>query len=319
MAARRRDRVPEFRRGEGIADARAHLLHQRSARAGGHRPRRASRHWASGPLGYTDEVPAPLVSVPNASMPQRWPVAQPNAPPSSPVSSQPLPPPQAGAPQSYPSYPQQPYPQQSYPQQAYRPPSTTPVGSRCRSTRPAWRRPKTTRIWVSPVVRRHPDHGGPAALYTPAPPLGPPRDPLVTGAAGPVEVKPAATLACPIVSEARSMGSPPRRSVPANRFRQPVVEDQTNLRLFLPRHERQSERAYFRARLRQRARHRRGSRWPTATEFGGHRPGTARRRSRAFCTTCRLGGVRGCSPPCWRPAPTSITTDYIHVDLMRAL
>src|ERR1700731_448924 len=85
-------------------------------------PLRVSALGDSGPLGYSDEAPVPPGAIPNGSMPQRWPVTQPSAAPSSSVSSQQLPPLQAGAPQSYPAYPQRPYPQQAYP-----PPSATPV------------------------------------------------------------------------------------------------------------------------------------------------------------------------------------------------
>ena len=52
MAARRRDRVPEFRRGEGIADARAHLLHQR--------PGRVRRRLSAARLGVGRKRPARL-------------------------------------------------------------------------------------------------------------------------------------------------------------------------------------------------------------------------------------------------------------------
>src|ERR1700733_11052942 len=92
-------------------------------------PLRVSALGDNGPLGYTDEAPVPPGAIPNASLPQHWPVTQQSVAPSSGVSSQQLPPLQAGAPQSYPSqpYPQQPYPQQSY-QRSYPPPSATPVG-----------------------------------------------------------------------------------------------------------------------------------------------------------------------------------------------
>src|ERR1700691_447159 len=75
-------------------------------------PLRVSALGESGPLSYTDEAPVPPGAIPNASMPQHWPGPPAGAAPSSGVSSQQLPPLQAGAPQSYPS---QPYPQQSYP------------------------------------------------------------------------------------------------------------------------------------------------------------------------------------------------------------
>ena len=83
--------------------------------------------------------------------------------------------------------------------------------------------------------------------------------------------------------------------------------DQTNLRLFVPRHERRSERAYFRARFRQCARHRRIHARRRPQGHACNTAGTARRRSKAFCTTCRPRPAMS-SPRCWRPAPTSITT-----------
>ena len=83
--------------------------------------------------------------------------------------------------------------------------------------------------------------------------------------------------------------------------------DQADLRLFLPRHERQSACAHFRARLRQCARHRRvhAGRRPHASP--SRTAGAACRRSRAFCATCRPRPASN-SPPCWRRAPTSFTT-----------
>jgi Extensin-like protein C-terminus len=198
-------------------------------------PLRVSALGESGPLGYTDEAPVPPGSVPNASLPQHWPVTQPSAAPSSGVSSQPLPPPQAGAPQAYPPYPQQPYPQQSYPQEAYRPPSGTPVGPPLSLNPPGLPQPEDDEDLGAPGGPPHPYYGGPSAPYTPAPPntaqpmppvppLGPPRDPLVTGAAGPVEVKPPATLACPIVSELDQWITTAVQPAALKWFRQPVVE-----------------------------------------------------------------------------------------------
>ncbi len=203
-------------------------------------PLRVSALGESGPLGYTDEAPVPPGAIPNASMPQHWPVTQPSAAPSSGVSSQPLPPPQAGAPQSYPSYPQQSYPQQSYPQQsypqqAYRPSSATPVGPPLSLNPPGLPPPEDDEDLGVPGGPPHPYYGGPAAPYTPAPPsaahpmspvppLGPPRDSLVTGAAGPVEVKPPATLACPIVSELDQWITAAVQPAALKWFRQPVVE-----------------------------------------------------------------------------------------------
>ena len=83
--------------------------------------------------------------------------------------------------------------------------------------------------------------------------------------------------------------------------------DQADLGLFLPRHERQSERAYFRARLWQCARHRGVHPCRRTAHFGAGRLEGSCRKSRAFCATCRPPPA-SISPPCWRRAPTPITT-----------
>jgi hypothetical protein len=191
-------------------------------------PLRVSALGESGPLGYSDEAPVPPGAIPNGSMPQRWPVTQPSAAPSSGVSSQQLPPLQPRASQ----YPSQPYPQQSYPQQAYPPPSATAVGQPLSLNPPGLPPPEDDEDLGVPGGPPHPYYGGPAAPYTPAPPsaaqpvppLGPPRAPLVTGSAGPVEVKPAATLACPIVSMLDQWITAAVQPAALKWFRQPVVE-----------------------------------------------------------------------------------------------
>ena len=191
-------------------------------------PLRVSALGESGPLGYSDEAPVPPGAIPNGSMPQRWPVTQPSAAPSSGVSSQQLPPLQPRASQ----YPSQPYPQQSYPQQAYPPPSAIQVGQPLSLNPPGLPPPEDDEDLAVPGGPPHPYYGGPAAPYTPAPPsaaqpvqpLGPARAPLVTGSAGPVEVKPAATLACPIVSMLDQWITAAVQPAALKWFRQPVVE-----------------------------------------------------------------------------------------------
>ena len=202
-------------------------------------PLRVSALGESGPLGYTDEAPVPPGAIPNASMPQHWPVTQPSAAPSLGVSSQQLPPLQAGAPQSYPSqpypqqsYPPRSYPQQAYPQQGYPPPPATPVGQPLSLNPPGLPPPEDDEDLGVPGGPPHPYYGGPTTPHTPAPPsaaqpvppLGPPRTPLVTGSAGPVEVKPPATLACPIVSELDQWITAAVQPAALKWFRQPVVE-----------------------------------------------------------------------------------------------
>src|SRR5580704_12716407 len=191
-------------------------------------PLRVSALGESGPLGYSDEAPVPPGAIPNGSMPQRWPVTQPSASPSTGVSSQQLPPLQPRASQ----YPSQPYPQQSYPQPAYPAPSATPVGQPLSLNPPGLPPPEDDEDLAVPGGPPHPYYGGPAAPYTPAPPsaaqplppLGPPRAPLVTGSAGPVEVKPAATLACPLVSMLDQWITAAVQPAALKWFRQPVVE-----------------------------------------------------------------------------------------------
>jgi hypothetical protein len=85
----------------------------------------------------------------------------------------------------------------------------------------------------------HPYYGSPQAPYATGaqrnsgavapppplpPPLGPPRGPLVTGSAGPVEVSPPATLACPIVAALDQWIATSVQPAALRWFRQPVVE-----------------------------------------------------------------------------------------------
>jgi hypothetical protein len=84
----------------------------------------------------------------------------------------------------------------------------------------------------------HPYYGGPQAPYSPGvdrnsgaaeprpplPSLGPPRGPMVTGTAGPVEVNPPATLACPIVAALDQWIATAVQPAALRWFRQPVVE-----------------------------------------------------------------------------------------------
>ena len=103
--------------------------------------------------------------------------------------------PPAFSPRSYPppNYPPA-YPPPNYPQQSAAPPTYSP--------------------------RAQPLPPGPEESV----PLGPPRAPMVTGAVGPVEVKPAATLACPIVSALDQWITTAVQPAALRWFRQPVVE-----------------------------------------------------------------------------------------------
>jgi len=183
-------------------------------------PLRVSALGDSAPLAYDDESLRPPGSIPNAAMPQ-WPGTQ------SSIQSNPLPPPQgAAAAQTYP----QPY----SPPQAYPAPSSSvaqvgqPLSLDPRGLPPG---EGDDDIGI-PGGPPHPYYGGPAApLYSPgaAPPpsapapLGPPGAPATTASAGPVEVQPPATLACPIVSALDQWIAAAVQPAAQHWFRQPVV------------------------------------------------------------------------------------------------
>jgi len=179
-------------------------------------PIRASALGESGPLGYDDEAMRPPEAVPDGAMPQHWPITQPNSPPppsprygawqydvpqTAPVQAGPLPPGTAqgaarpGAPMSLyaPGVPDpeeddaafQPEPPHPYAAAPAARPSASPVAPYSPNYPPPGY-PQTPRMQTTP---RGAEEGVP---------LGWPHTPLTE--AGPVEVKPAATLACPMIS-----------------------------------------------------------------------------------------------------------------------
>jgi hypothetical protein len=195
----------------------------------------------SGPLGYDDEPVRPPSSIPNGAMPQHWPVVQSSA----------LPPPQSAAPQqggpqygappygspqyASPQYPSQQYPSQQYPgqQDPAQPYGARPAGAPLSLT-PQGQPPRDYGDENIPGGPPHPYYGGPAASPAPSysrrevppaddpPPLGP--APMQTAAMAPVELKPAATLACPIVSALDQWITGAVQPAALRWFRQPVVE-----------------------------------------------------------------------------------------------
>jgi hypothetical protein len=211
-------------------------------------PLKVSALGEGAPLSYTDEAPTPPGSIPNGSMPQHWPVVQSNALP-------PLPPPQGsqygtpyGQPQPYGPAPQpygQPYgaapqAQPQYSQQQYgapqagvpmslTPPGVTPPGDDEEvqpASDPYYRPPYPAQRQSPPVYTARPESAPDAPQpygAAPVPTLGPPA-PMQTAAAGPVEVKPAATLACPIVSALDQWITAAVQPAAAHWFREPVVE-----------------------------------------------------------------------------------------------
>ena len=227
-------------------------------------PLRVSALGDSAPLGYDDEPVRPPSSIPNAALPQRWPVIQsnalpplPSAPPPQygaaasappPYSAPPSSPPQYGAP---PSAPMPANPGQVYRWQTGQPPASQQAGPPMSLYAPgvpvpdedgADYQPGPPRPYDGAAAARsgppvatdpppnysspaYPQRAEPAPLGAEQPvPLGPPRAPMVTGTAGPVEVKPAATLACPIVSALDKWIAAAVQPAALRWFRQPVVE-----------------------------------------------------------------------------------------------
>ena len=210
------------------------------------------------PLAYDAEPPRPPGAIPSGAMPpeisqglppavsQGWPDAmsrraRPSAVQSSTIQSRALPPAQASGPQY------DPYADASYaapsrramiapgiaPGQAAQPLSLYPPGLAPPDEDDA-------EIGI-PGGTPHPFYGSPQAPYAPGternsgavtpsptllppPPLGPPRGPWATGSAGPVEVSPPATLACPIVAALDQWMATSVQPAALRWFRQPVVE-----------------------------------------------------------------------------------------------
>jgi hypothetical protein len=164
-------------------------------------PLRVTALGESEPMSYDDAPMRPPSTIPNGDMPQQWPGVQ----------SGPLPPPQ-GQPQ---------YSQPPYSQPPYRPPQYgAPQYSQPQYGSP----PYSQRQSATPAAQPGPPISlAPPSMPQPVPPLGPPA-PMVTAAAGPVEVKPPATLACPIVSALDKWIAEAVQPAALKWFRQPVVE-----------------------------------------------------------------------------------------------
>jgi hypothetical protein len=193
----------------------------------------------SAPLGYTDEPVRPPSAIPNGSAPQHWPVVQSSAMPPLQQAT-----PQYGAPPNGPS----PYGTTQYraPQPTPAPVSAPQAGRPLSINPPGLPEPEDTDADI-PGGPPNPYYGAPvadpghASAYPPRAepvprdaeqqppfgepePLGPPRAPTVTGSIGPVTVKPAATLACPIVSVLDQWISGAVQPAALKWFHQPVVE-----------------------------------------------------------------------------------------------
>jgi hypothetical protein len=191
-------------------------------------------------LGYLDEPIRPPGAIPNGG-PQRWPIsAQPAA--RQPITQQPYPPPaQAGAPMSI----EAPGTSQQYmgapPQQLGAPPSNLRAPSDWQRVNPSsgneqrYDPPPQRRAPVANIqdddVEELPPYARPGAPpptvraqpQRPLPPLGPQRNPQLAMSM-PVEVHPAATLACPIVSALDHWFANAVQPAARKWFNQPVVE-----------------------------------------------------------------------------------------------
>lgn len=217
-------------------------------------PLRVSALGVSGPLGYDDDSPRPPGSIPQGSLPSHWPLIQPNT--SSPLSSGASP---YGAAQSGRA---QPGTTQELRWQVGPPPAAQP-GAPMPIYAPGVPVPDPDSDQFEPAPPR-PYEGAPASrMNAPAPPIYPPpssspsanypppsypspnyshrSEPAAAGAAehtfvgpsgadrpifagGPVEVRPAATLACPIVSALDRWIADSVQPAALHWFRQPVVE-----------------------------------------------------------------------------------------------
>ena len=208
-------------------------------------PIRISALGESGPLGYSDEPVRPPAALSSSSAPQHWPVVQSNTSPPN-VASEPGPEygPPTAAPQGLPSpaAPAQLGPMRSVaPAVPGRPMSLYAPGVQDPHEDDAAFEPEPPHPYGGASPGRgssppasYPQRNSSSPAYTPREPvplgveehvpLGPPRDPSVTASVGPVEVKPAATLACPLVSALDQWIATAVQPAALRWFHQPVVE-----------------------------------------------------------------------------------------------
>ncbi len=206
-------------------------------------PLRVSALGESGPLGYDDEPLRPPSVIPDGSLPQHWPVIQSNALPPLAAGTSPY----GGSPYGQPPYAPQPPVSQPAPPQYGQTQYGVQPGAPLSLIPPGLPEPDEEEVNVPPGAPRGPAPGPTYSAPYPAPgqssaptygprfepaplgageppPLGPPSAPMVTASVGPVEVKPAATLACPIVSALDQWITAAIQPAALHWFRQPVVE-----------------------------------------------------------------------------------------------
>ena len=190
-------------------------------------PLRVSALGGSAPLGYSDEPLRPPNNIPAGAVPQRWPGVQSNALP--PLSNPPqgrVEPPAAAPPAPARAAPQIGQPMSLIPPGAAEP-DEDDLGYRPQPSRPYDGGPSARQAPPSAAYPQYPPPPISRAAPLPAPveehlPLGPSRG-IVTGSIGPVEVRPAATLACPLVSELDKWITTAVQPAALHWFRQPVV------------------------------------------------------------------------------------------------
>jgi len=194
-------------------------------------PIRVSALGETAPLGYDDEPVRPPGALSSGATPQHWPVLQSNALPP-PAGQQGRPslaaPAQLGRMQAT-------APQPGLPMSLYAPGVPEP-GEDDAAFEPEPPRPYggTSAGRLSPPPAASYRRNYPPPTYTPRDPtppgveehvpLGWPREPTVTASVGPVEVKPAATLACPIVSALDQWITTAVQPAALRWFHQPVAE-----------------------------------------------------------------------------------------------
>ena len=210
-------------------------------------PLRVAALGDNAPLAYDAEPPRPPGNIPTGALPQDarpqdvppivsrgWPDAlsrktRPIPNEAGPIQSRALPPVQTSQP-PYDPYARPSAPSRSAPIMSGR--AEQPLSINAPGVSAA--EPDDEEIGI-PGGPPHPYYGGPQAPYSPGidrnpgaaeplPPLGPSRGPTVTASAGPVEVSPPATLACPIVVALDQWIGTAVQPAAMRWFRQPVVE-----------------------------------------------------------------------------------------------
>ena len=210
-------------------------------------PLRVAALGDNAPLAYDAEPPRPPGNIPTGALPQDarpqdvppivsrgWPDAlsrktRPSPNEAGPIQSRALPPVQTSQP-PYDPYARPSAPSRSAPIMSGRAEQSLSINAPGVSAA----EPDDEEIGI-PGGPPHPYYGGPQAPYSPGidrnpgaaeplPPLGPSRGPTVTASAGPVEVSPPATLACPIVVALDQWIGTAVQPAAMRWFRQPVVE-----------------------------------------------------------------------------------------------